>query len=46
LMVAYQTPDVGHEENWMQIVALTMMQLWLARDPGRSDAAPMGTVSA
>jgi len=32
LMVAYQTPDVEHEENWMQIVALTMMQLWLARD--------------
>jgi len=32
LMAAYQTPDVAHEENWMQIVALTMMQLWLARD--------------
>ena len=32
LMAAYQTPDVEHEENWMQIVALTMMQLWLARD--------------
>jgi len=32
LMAAYQTPDVEHEENWMQIVALTYMQLWLARD--------------
>jgi hypothetical protein len=32
LMAAYQTPDVEHEENWMQIVALTIVQLWLARD--------------
>jgi len=32
LLAAYQTPDAEHEENWMQIVALTMMQLWLARD--------------
>ena len=32
LMAAYQTPDVEHEENWMQIVALVYMQLWLARD--------------
>jgi hypothetical protein len=32
LMAAYQTPDVEHEENWMQIVALTYMQLWLVRD--------------
>ncbi len=32
LMAAYQTPDVEHEENWMQIVALAYMQLWLARD--------------
>ncbi len=31
-MAAYQTPDVEHEENWMQIVALAYMQLWLARD--------------
>jgi len=32
LMAAYQTPDVEHEENWMQIAALTYTQLWLARD--------------
>ena len=32
LMAAYQTPDVEHEENWMQIVALAHMQLWLAHD--------------
>jgi len=32
LMAAYQTPDVEHEENWMQIVALSTVQLWLARD--------------
>ena len=32
LMAAYQTPDVQHEENWMQIVALAVVQLWLARD--------------
>ena len=32
LMAAYQTPDVEHEENWMQIVALATVQLWLARD--------------
>jgi len=32
LMAAYQTPEVEHEENWMQIVALAYMQLWLAHD--------------
>jgi len=32
LMASYQTPDVEHEENWMQIMALVYMQLWLARD--------------
>ena len=31
LMAAYQTPDVEHEENWMQLVALAVVQLWLAR---------------
>ena len=31
LMVAYQTPDVDHEENWWQIVQLAYIQLWLAR---------------
>ena len=32
LMAAYQTPDVEHEENWMQMVALAHVQLWLARN--------------
>jgi hypothetical protein len=26
----YQTPDIDHEENWWQIVALAYVQLWLA----------------
>jgi hypothetical protein len=32
LMTAYATPDVEHEENWMQIVQLAYVQLWLTRD--------------
>ena len=32
LMVAYQTPDVEHEENWMQLVQLAYVQLYLARE--------------
>ena len=32
LMAAYQTPEVEHEENWIQLVALVVVQLWLARD--------------
>jgi len=32
LMAAYQTPDVEHEENWLELVSLAQMQLWLARD--------------
>jgi hypothetical protein len=36
LMAAYQTPDVAHEENWLQIVALAAVQLWLARDLAES----------
>jgi hypothetical protein len=31
LMAAYHTPEVEHEENWMQLVALATVQLWLAR---------------
>ena len=31
LMAAYQTPEVEHEENWGQLVALAQVQLWLAR---------------
>lgn len=29
LLAAYQTPDVEHEENWVGIVALASVQLWL-----------------
>lgn len=32
LLAAYQTPDVEHEENWMTLVQLATVQLWLARD--------------
>jgi hypothetical protein len=31
LMASYFTPEVEHEENWAQIVALAIVQLWLAR---------------
>jgi hypothetical protein len=31
LLAAYQTPEVEHEENWVQLVALAHTQLWLAR---------------
>jgi len=32
LMAAYQTPEVAHEENWLQIVQVATVQLWLARE--------------
>jgi hypothetical protein len=32
LMATYQTPDVEHEENWLTLVQLATVQLWLARD--------------
>ena len=32
LMAAYQTPDVEHEQNWLTLVQLATVQLWLARD--------------
>ena len=31
LMADFQTPDVGHEENWLELVSLAYVQLWLAR---------------
>jgi hypothetical protein len=31
LMAAFQTPEVEHEENWLQIVQLTSVQMWLGR---------------
>jgi len=32
LMAAFQTPDVEHEENWLQMVQLASVQLWLGRE--------------
>lgn len=32
LMAAFQTPDVDHEENWLEFVSLAYVQLWLARE--------------
>jgi PAS domain-containing protein len=40
LMAAYQTPDVEHEENWLQIVALAGVQLWLAREVAQGMPRP------
>ena len=31
LMAAFQTPEVDHEENWLELVSLAYVQLWLAR---------------
>ena len=31
LMTQFQTPDVEHEENWIQFVLLAYVQLWAAR---------------
>ncbi len=31
LMTAFQTPEVGHEENWVQLTLLAYVQLWAAR---------------
>ncbi|MFB2894956.1 transposase [Aerosakkonemataceae cyanobacterium BLCC-F50] len=31
LMNSFQTPDVEHEENWMQLTQLAYIQLWAAR---------------
>ncbi len=32
LMTEFQTPDIKHEENWIQFVLLAYVQLWAARD--------------
>lgn len=40
LIAAYQTPDVEHEENWLQIAALATVQLWLARHLAESLPRP------
>jgi hypothetical protein len=40
LMTAFETPDVGREENWMRIVPLSYVQLWLARDLAQAMPQP------
>jgi hypothetical protein len=32
LLASFQTPDVEHEENWVTLVQLAMVQLWLGRE--------------
>jgi hypothetical protein len=32
LLTAYQTPDTAHEENWLALVGLASVQLWLGRE--------------
>jgi hypothetical protein len=32
LLTAYQTPDTEHEENWITLVGLATVQLWLGRE--------------
>lgn len=32
LLATYQTPSVEHEENWLELVQLASVQLWLARE--------------
>ncbi|MFB2876392.1 hypothetical protein [Floridanema aerugineum] len=32
LMNSFQTPDVEHEENWLQLTQLAYIQLWAARN--------------
>lgn len=31
-MTAYSTPDVQHEENWVELTLLAYIQLWAARE--------------
>lgn len=40
LMAAFQTPEVEHEENWLQIVQLASVQLWLGRELAGSALRP------
>lgn len=40
LLAAYQTPEVGYEENWWQLVGLAQTQLWLARPAAESLPLP------
>ena len=32
LLAAFQTPEVAHEENWVHLVQLALVLLWLGRD--------------
>jgi hypothetical protein len=40
LLAAYQTPEVKHEENWLTLVQLATVQLWLARELSRVQLRP------
>jgi hypothetical protein len=40
LMGSNQTPDVEHEENWVQLTLLAYIQLWAARDVAQSLPRP------
>jgi hypothetical protein len=40
LMAAFQTPDVDHEENWLELISLAYVQLWLAREVAEAFPRP------
>ena len=40
LMNSYQTPDVGHEENWWEIVGLAYAQLYISAPLAQSHPRP------
>ena len=40
LMESNQTPDVEHEENWVQLTLLAYIQLWAARNVAQSLPRP------
>ena len=40
LMTQFQTPDVEHEENWIQFVLLAYVQLWAVKDLARNLPKP------
>ena len=44
LMTQFQTPDVEHEENWIQFVLLAYVQLWAAKDARNTFTKALGTL--
>ena len=44
LMTQFQTPDVEHEENWIQFVLLAYVQLWAAKDARNTFTNALGTL--